>query len=131
MDLKEQTVRLDPGDTTKDEGRIIYLDDKLVKLLRVQWIQRIEACDYVFHNRGFRIQDFRKVWRGACKKAEIEGELFRDFRRTAVRKLRGSGIQESAAMKVTGHRTRGTVFDRHNIVDQKDLKEATCLPGVR
>lgn len=123
VDLKEQRVRLDAGDTRNDEERIIYLDDELVKLLRVQWSHRIEGCDYVFHNRGFRIEDFRKVWRGACKKTGIEGEWLHDFRRMAVRNLRGSGIQESVGMKGTGHKLR-TVFDRYDIVSKEDPEEA-------
>jgi integrase len=123
VDLKEGTVRLNPGETKNDRGRMIYLDDELLKLLKIQWIQRAEGREYVFHNQGTRIGDFRKAWTNACKRAKIEGKLFHDFRRTAVRNMTRSGIQETIAMKVTGHKTRA-VFDRYNIVSGEDLKEA-------
>jgi hypothetical protein len=49
--------------------------------------------------------------------------LFHDFRRTAARDLIRSGVEESVAMKITGHRTN-SIFKRYNISDGADLREA-------
>jgi integrase len=123
VDLKQGTVRLDPGETKNDEARTLYMDEELREEMRVLHSKRRLGCPYVFHRNGAAIKDFRDSWDTACTQAKVDGRFLHDFRRTAVRNLVRAGVPERVAMKMTGHKTR-SVFDRYNIVSDEDLKDA-------
>jgi len=99
---------------------------------------------YVFPNKEGNgpIKDFRGIWNTACRKAGLgygyktnkkyvaewqdkfpAGPILHNFRRTAVRNMGRSGINERVAMRISGHKTRA-VFDRYNIVSDTDLNLA-------
>jgi integrase len=137
IDLAAGTLRLEPGTTKNREGRTVYLLPELIPLLADQ-IERVKALSrklnrvvpYLFPNprkgrfQGSRLRHFRKAWLTACKKAGLIGMIRHDFRRNAVRNLVRSGVSETVAMKISGHKTR-SVFDRYNITSDADLREAT------
>jgi integrase len=141
-DLDARTLRLDPGRTKNDEGRLVYLplDLKAQLAAHVERIREVERkrgqiLPWLFpHLRGpwagRRRRDFRKVWAEACRRAGVPGMLRHDFRRTAVRNLVNAGVAERVAMTVTGHKTRA-VFDRYHIVSPGDLQDvARRLTGT-
>lgn len=136
LDLEAGTLRLDPGTTKNDEGRVVYLTPELKSLLtgqqeRVETLQRRTGriTPYLFphlrhgQRQGLRRTDFKTAWKTACKAAGCPGMLRHDFRRTAVRNMVNRGIPERVAMKISGHKTRA-VFDRYHIVSPGDLQEA-------
>ena len=129
VDLKERTVRFEAGDTKNSKARTIYLDDELLKLLRLQNLRRQKGCKYVFHREGQKIRDFRGAWKKACRDAKVEGKLFHDLRRTGVRDMIRAGIPQVVAMKISGHLTP-SVFDRYNVVNTDDLKDAATKLGA-
>src|SRR2546425_2419037 len=142
VDLQSGTLRLDPGTTKNNEGRIVYLTPELKALLAAQ-LERVERLSkqnrqiipYIFphltgRRAGTQRGDFRKAWSTACQKAGVPGMLRHDLRRTAVRNMVNAGVPELVAMKVTGHKTR-SVFDRYHIVSPGDLQDvARRLAGT-
>jgi integrase len=135
VDLEAGTIRLDPGMTKNDDGRVVYLTPTLQAALtgqleRVRALERrlgrIVGCIFPHGGKGNRVGrprlDFRKRWLIACRKAGVPGRLRHDFRRTAVRNMVNRGVPERVAMTLTGRRTR-SVFDRYHIVSPADLQD--------
>jgi integrase len=123
IDIREGTVRLEPGETKNDEGRTIYLESEILEVMKSLHRNRRLDCPYVFNYNGEPIVDFRKSWEKACGIIKRPGLLFHDLRRSGIRNNVRAGIPERVAMAISGHKTR-SVFDRYNIVSPDDLKEA-------
>jgi integrase len=122
VDLHARTARLHPGTTKNDDGRIIYLDGELFATL-AELKRQHPFGSWVFHRHGEPIKDFRGAWERACQDVGLEGKVFHDFRRTAVRNMVRARIPERVAQQISGHKTRA-VFDRYHIVSDSDLREA-------
>lgn len=130
VDFDAGIVRLEPGTTKNDEGRVFPFTAEPRQLLEAQRAKtdRFQKekgiiCPWGFHRKGQPIREFKRAWKTACKKAGVPGRIPHDFRRTAIRNLVRAGIPETVAMRMTGHKTR-SVFDRYNIVDEADFFDA-------
>ena len=143
VDLEAGVIRLDPGMTKNDDGRIVYMTPDLGRLVTAQ-VARVRELEremgriipWLFPHlkkpfQGERRRDYVYAWKTACKKTGVSGRLRHDLRRTAVRNLVNAGVPERVAMTITGHKTRA-VFDRYHIVSPADLKDAAQkLAGTR
>lgn len=140
VDLIERVIRLEPGETKNDEGRMLPLASELYQVLKMQKETRDlhwPESPWVFSRAGEPVLNFRKAWGTACKAAGLSAKvgdkdkptrLFHDLRRSGVRNLIRAGVPERVAMKISGHKTRA-IFDRYNIVSEADLKDAARRLG--
>ena len=126
IDREAGTVRIDPGITKGGEGRIIFLEGELRDVIEGRWEKHRMDCPYVFHREGKPIRDFKKAWKKVLKETGLTGKLFHDLRRTAIRNMVRARVPERVAMTISGHKTR-SVFERYNIVNEGDLREAAKL----
>ena len=121
VDLLGRLVRLEK--TKNGEDRTLPLNDELYAMLEGQQLDNRYDCPHVFFNGPLRIGDFRKAWHTACEQAGCPRKLFHDLRRTGVRNLIRSGVPQSVAMKISGHKD-ARIFSRYDIVDTRDILDA-------
>lgn len=131
VDFKAGVVRLEPGTTKNDEGRIFPFkaSPELADLLtrQRQVTSAVEKgtgqiVPWVFHRSGRRIKSLHMTWRRACREAGCPGRFVHDLRRTAVREMERAGVPRSVAMKLSGHKTE-SIYRRYAIVSEADLAE--------
>ncbi len=69
VDLRDRTIRLDPGSTKNGEGREVTMTPEVEELLRAS-VDGKRADDYVFTREdGKPVRDFRGAWRNLCVRA--------------------------------------------------------------
>ena len=131
VDMLGKVVRLRPEHSKNSEGRVLSLAGELWNVIVRQWAlrefkkpDRSEGVSaYVFHRKGEFVGDIRVSWRAPCRAAKVEGKLFHDSRRTAVRNMVRAGVPERLSIAISAHKTR-SMFDRYNVVSEDDLRKA-------
>ena len=114
-----------PGTITKNaKGRSFGFDGQARAIIDLRVEARRLDCPLIFHRAGRPMGPFRDLWKSALKAAGLPpGRLFHDLRRSAVRNLIRSGVDQTTAMKVSGHVT-DSMFRRYNIVEEAETAAA-------
>jgi integrase len=125
MNLAKREMNLPAGIIKNRKALALPLSTELVGMLK-KLFQKDGAV--------FDTTNFRKEWNKACVKLglgkktgeewyQYEGLIPHDFRRSAVRNLIQAGVDQTTAMKITGHKTVH-VFQRYNIISTTQLHDA-------
>ena len=135
LDGNPPVFTLWPGETKNREGRTLpILNGEMMDTLRSvkeEHHRKWPNETHVFLNadgNALQYHMMRKDWDAACTRASLPGLLFHDLRRSAVRNLRRAGVTQKVAREFSGHKT-DNVFDRYNISDFEDLKDAAAKLG--
>ena len=123
--MKDKMIRLENADVKNKKGRAIPMIDGMFAMFQ-KLREDYPDSEYVFVNsRGVPVSSFRKAWMKITKEVGLEGLLFHDLRRTAVRNLIRAGVDRKIAKGISGHKTDST-FDRYNISDERDTQDAAA-----
>ncbi len=120
-----------PSETKNNDGHYIPLDEGEEFLDRLRTLKAEHDLKWPNQARVFLTPEgeplkhhhMRKQWDNACIRAGLPGLLFHDLRRSAVRNTVRGGVSPVVAQRLSGHKTM-SMFNRYNITDETDLREA-------
>lgn len=119
VSLEDKKVSLGGHMTKSKKPRTLPLTNELVEILSA-------LPDKTNWKPVFDVTGLRDAWERAVKKADYPNLVIHDFRRAAIRNMMRAGVQQSVAMKISGHSTID-IFRRYDITDETDLHAAADL----
>lgn len=90
VDLVANRIQLAPRTTKNKQARTLPIYGEMIERLRLEKQIRdtkYPDCQAVFHRQGRPVRNFNKAWAAARKRAGLDGLLFHDLRRTAMRNM--------------------------------------------
>ena len=124
--VDRQAKRIYFPETKNGEARIVPFIGDMEDWIEMAWEDHEKNwpdCPYVIQKNGELVYDPRKAWGKAREAVGLPDLLCHDLRRSAVRNLDRSGVSAKIATTISGHKTR-SVYERYNIVDDRDLEDA-------
>jgi len=64
--LGPDAISVPATDTKNRKARSIALTPQLEEIIKVRKKARVPGCDFIFHNEGHAIKDYRKCWHTVC-----------------------------------------------------------------
>lgn len=64
--LSRDAISVPATDTKNRKPRSIALTPRLEEIIRLRRAARIPGCEFIFHNEGHAIRDYRKCWHSVC-----------------------------------------------------------------
>ncbi len=116
-------------ETKSGKSRQIPLDGRAVQVLKELQIRNKWKSPFVFVGPdGERLQDVKKGFAGACRRAGVEDFRFHDLRHTFASHLVMKGANLKAVQRLLGH-SDSKMTDRYSHLSPDHLKESVNLLG--
>jgi integrase len=123
VDLKRGIIKFRSIDTKTKEPRIVPLTpDVHATLAELAKVRRLDT-NRVFLYDGKPIQNIKRAFRSAVRRAGLDDLRCHDLRHCAATNLRRAGVDTVTAMKIVGHKSE-RMHRRYNKVEETDLKAA-------
>lgn len=119
----DQGVVIVPPERIKtEEARVLPIEGRIREILERRKADARAGCPWVFHRKGKKRRDFKRVWDWARRETGC-WNLIHGFRRTFAVNQRRAGVPFDVTMKLAGWRT-DSIRRTYAIVDESDLKDA-------
>jgi integrase len=126
VNLDEQTINFDPvgRKRTKKKRGIVRIPPRLLRHLR-HARRRGTELGYVIHRNGERLNDIKKGFEAACKRAGLEGVTPHTLKHTAATWLMRNGTDpwDAAGFLSTSVETLLRVYGHHHPTFQQEAAE--------
>ena len=121
--MRSTRVPLSAIDYVPMMGELVQIIERRKEARSVKTDSGVLLSSLVFHRDGKPVNEFRKSWATACKKAGCDGLRVHDLRRSAARQLIRSGVSKDVAKMVGGWRG-DSMFSRYNVTSEEDVRDA-------
>jgi integrase len=132
--IKHGAIHLDGSMTKSGKGRKIQISDRLEMVLKELRRENHLKSPYVFNYQGKRLQEVKRSFQGACRRAGIEDFRFHDLRHTFASRLVMRGASLKAVQELLGHADLSMTM-RYSHLSQEHLKDTVNLlndtPDIR
>lgn len=126
VDFDAQRIVLRAERSKNGEQRTLKLFGELLAIIERAKERRSLSIPFVFHHNRRPIGDFRNALANACDAVGLGKVMPHDFRRSAVRNMIRSGVNQAVAMRMSGHKDP-SVFARYNVIDERDLNDGAAM----
>jgi integrase len=98
--------------------------DEMRAFIEMAMATRNPKCPYLFQDEGERltVSKAREDFEQARRSVGMDGIIFHDLRRSAVRLMKRAGVPDAEVMQITGHRTH-SILKRYDIAAEAGAQE--------
>lgn len=106
LNVEERSIAFENTSKNKRVPALLWINDALLEILLKLKVKRRTLSPYVFYKQSLNPYsefDMLKLWKSACRNANVEGTIPRDLRHKAITDMKRAGFDDSFVGNVAGH----------------------------